>query len=102
MAMAVFTNVLSATEISIVADFIREEFSRATAHNTRHHTQENGWRNHERYKIAFPFATGMIALDTANDALTTEQQQAKHLLMNACISCHDRTNVNSEGAAWSN
>ncbi len=101
-AMAAFTNVLSATEISIVADFILEEFTRAKAHNTRYHTQENGWRDHERYKIAFPFATGMIALDTANDALTTEQQQGKHLFMNACISCHDRANVNSEGAAWSN
>ena len=99
-AMAAFTNVLSATEISVVADFILAEFTRAKAHNTRYHTEENGWRGHERYKIAFPFATGTIALDAASDTLSIEQSQGKRLFMNACISCHDRAKVNNEGAAW--
>ena len=99
-AMAAFTNVLSASETSTVTDFIIEEFTRAKAQNTYYHTQENGWRDHERYKIAFPFATGVIALDAAIGTLTAEQKQGKQLFMNACISCHDRAKVNVEGAVW--
>ena len=99
-AMAAFTSVLSTQEIGIVADFILAEFTHAKAQNTLYHTEENGWREHERYKIAFPFATGKIALDAASETLSIEQQQGKQLFMNACISCHDRAKVNNEGAAW--
>lgn len=99
-AMSAFTGVLTALEIGIVADFILAEFTYAKAQNTRYHTDANGWREHERYKLAFPFATGKIALDTAIDNLTNEQRQGKQLFMNACISCHDRGKVTTEGAAW--
>ena len=99
-AMSAFTNVLSTSEIGIVADFILAEFTHAKAQNTRYHTDANGWREHERYKLAFPFATGKIALDAASNTLTIEQQRGKRLFMNACISCHDRAKVNNEGAAW--
>ena len=99
-AMAAFNAVLSVTEISVVTDFILEEFTRAKSLNTRYHTEANGWRDHERFKAAFPFATGKIALDAASDTLSIEQSQGKQLFMNACISCHDRAKVNNEGDAW--
>jgi cytochrome c oxidase cbb3-type subunit 3 len=99
-AMKGFGGTLTPIEIAAVADFVVEEFARAKAHNTHYHTPANGWREHERYKSAFPFATGKIALDAGSDTLSAEEREGKKLFMNACISCHDRAKVNTEGAAW--
>ena len=98
--MKSFASVLSAREIEIVADFIREEFMIAKAINTRYHTTENGWPNHERYKVAYPFATGKLALDTPDAELSREELRGKHLFLKSCISCHDRARVNNEGEIW--
>lgn len=99
-AMKGFGGTLTPVEIAAVAHFVVEEFARAKAHNTHYHTPANGWREHERYKSAFPFATGKIALDAASDTLSVEQREGKKLFMSACISCHDRARVSIEGAAW--
>lgn len=99
-AMMGFSAVLSATDIEAVVDFVRVEFMLNKRANTKYHTVENGWPEHERYRIAFPFALNEIALDTPWEELTAEQQQGKHLFMSACVTCHDRARVQAEGEIW--
>lgn len=99
-AMKGFINTISETDIKAVVDFVRREFMADKKRNTRYHTLENGWPEHEKYKAAFPFALGDILLDTPWEQLTTEQQVGKRLFMNSCISCHDRAKVTDEGAIW--
>ncbi|MBF0603574.1 MAG: cytochrome c [Nitrospirae bacterium] len=99
-AMAGFGTILGKDEIAEVADFVRWEFMIRHASNTRYHTKANGWDNHERYAVAFPFATGALALDTPDDQLTVEQRQGKQLFFSACITCHDRGRVEKEGPIW--
>lgn len=63
-AMQGFESLLTATEIAAVVDFVRQEFILAKASNTRYHTAENGWPEHQRYAAAFAFATGSLMIDT--------------------------------------
>lgn len=100
-AMKGFSDTLASNEITAVADFIVEEFMQAKAINTKYHTEANGWPNHERYQIAFPFALGEIPLDVSIETLSEHQRNGLRLFMGTCISCHDRANVGSEGVAWS-
>jgi len=60
-----FSRLLNTQEIAAVVDFVRIEFIANQRINTRYHTLENGWPNHDRYIHAFPFATGSIPLDSA-------------------------------------
>jgi len=99
-AMQSFASVLSPAEIGIVADFVRAEFMLAKAANTRYHTKENGWPDHERHSAAFPFARGDIALDAPDDELSELLRAGKRLFMATCVSCHDRARVVSPGAVW--
>ena len=99
-AMQSFASVLSPAEIGSVADFVRAEFMVAKAANTRYHTPENGWPEHERYRAAFPFARGDVALDTPDDELPELLRAGKRLFMETCVSCHDRAHVASPGAVW--
>lgn len=99
-AMKSFANTLTTEEIGLVVDFIHDEFIIAKAINTRYHTRENGWPNHERYKVAYPFAIGEQALDTPDAELSIEELRGKHLFLKSCISCHDRARVNDEGEIW--
>jgi cytochrome c oxidase cbb3-type subunit III len=100
-AMASFANVLSQAEIQAVAAFVEREFVFLRKPNTRYHTAQNGWPDHERHAAAFPFARGEIALDTADDQLNASQLAGRRLFMSACISCHDRARVDDSGPAWS-
>jgi cytochrome c oxidase cbb3-type subunit III len=99
-AMRGFEGILKPAEIALVTDFVRREFMINKAPNTRYHTAENGWPNHERYAAAFPFATGKIMLDTPADKMTLEQRAGHRLFMSSCISCHDRAKVSEPGAPW--
>jgi len=99
-AMQSFASVLSPDEIDSVTDFVRAEFMVAKAVNTRYHTPENGWPDHERYRAAFPFARGDVALDTPDDDLPELLRAGKRLFMDTCVSCHDRARVASPGAVW--
>lgn len=99
-AMMSFSSVLQPNEIAAVTDFVRHEFMVAKAENTRYHTEANGWFNHERYAAAFPFATGMLALDTPWEQLTPQQADGKRLFMTSCVSCHDRAKENNEDIHW--
>lgn len=98
--MVSFTYYLSTTEIEEVVGFIRQEFMIEQRENTRYHTPENGWPDHERYRVAYPFATGELALDTPQQRLSQQQRQGLQLFLTTCVSCHDRGRVEDEGAVW--
>jgi cytochrome c oxidase cbb3-type subunit 3 len=99
-AMKAFGSILSPAEIIAVAGFVQREFIGARAENTRYHTAENGWPDHERHRAAFAFARGDLALDTPWEQLDDEQRRGKRLFLTACISCHDRARVDNAGAVW--
>lgn len=99
-AMRGFEGILQPAEMAAVTDFVRQEFMIAKAPNTRYHTAENGWPEHERYSAAFPFATGKITIDTPSEQLTPVQRAGRHLFMSTCVSCHDRAAVSEPGASW--
>ncbi len=99
-AMTGFSRLLDQQQIAAVVDFVRLEFMQNKRVNTRYHSVENGWPNHQRYALAFPFAVGEIALDTPWDKLTAQQVKGKQLFLGSCISCHDRARVNNEGDIW--
>ena len=99
-AMQGFGSILSAQDIRAVSDFVRTEFVTNKAQNTRYHTTQNGWGGHERYRSAFPFATGAIALDRNVAELSVDEQQGRAVFMRACISCHDRGRVTTPVATW--
>ena len=99
-AMKSFANTLSTEDIELVVDFVRQEFMQERKPNTRYHTAENGWPDHQRYSAAFPFALGEIPIDTPAEQLSAQQLQGKRLYMSACITCHDRAKVNREGVIW--
>lgn len=89
-AMTSFRGVLKPQEISQVAAFVISEFVEKKAPNTRYHTPENGWSDHERYRSAYPFALGEIPLTRPWQALTPEQASGKRLYLASCMTCHDR------------
>ncbi len=99
-AMPAFFRVLSTREIAAVVDFVRREFMQQQRRNTRYHTAANGWGGHERYRSAYPFATGVLALDTPWEALTADEVNGKRLFLTSCITCHDRARVADEGEIW--
>jgi cytochrome c oxidase cbb3-type subunit 3 len=100
-AMQSFSHILSKQEIEEVVDFVRKEFMRDKKLNTRYHTAENGWPDHQaRYGKAFPFALGDLAIDIPGDQLTEDQREGKRLFMNSCISCHDRGTVSKATSIW--
>ncbi len=99
-AMKSFKEMLTAEEIELVVDFVRAAFMSENRLNTRYHTAGNGWPDHERFRIAYPFANGEIALDTPLEALTPEQLRGRKLFMASCITCHDRAEVVDEGDVW--
>lgn len=89
-AMPSFRNTLTATEMAQVAAFVVDEFVLRKAPNTRYHTAENGWPDHQRYRTAFPFATGEIPMGRPWEELSEEQARGKRLFLNSCVTCHDR------------
>lgn len=100
-AMKSFTGVLSEAELVAVAAFVEAEFVQRKAPNTAYHTAANGWPDHQRFQIAFPFVRGELKLDAPAESLSPPQQQGRQLFLTSCISCHDRAHVNDEGPAWS-
>lgn len=99
-AMKPFSNVISEREMNVVADFVIEEFVKLKAANTKYHTRENGWPEHDRYRAAFPFATGEIPLSRPWEQLSPDQAAGKRLYLSSCISCHDRGAPEEDNVAW--
>lgn len=99
-AMKSFSEILSAREMEAVASFVIEEFVIHRARNTRYHTSENGWPDHDRYRIAYPFATGEIPLSQAWESLNETQSAGKRLYLSACVTCHDRGAGTPDDTTW--
>lgn len=99
-AMKSFSNILSEHEMLAVATFVVDEFVNRKADNTRYHTAENGWPNHERYSAAFPFAKGEIALSRPWESLNELESAGKRLYLSSCVSCHDRGTPTHDEIAW--
>ena len=99
-AMQSFAEVIPESEMLAVARFVREEFVVRKAINTRYHTPENGWPDHERYRIAYPFATGVIPLSRSWESLSPEEADGKRLYLNSCVSCHDRSARTTDDIVW--
>lgn len=100
-AMHGFSRLLDDREITAVVEFVRTEFMLEHRPNTRYHTIANGWPNHDRYRDAFPFASGSIPLDSPWQQLSPSQARGKQLYLSSCITCHDRAVVSDEGEIWS-
>lgn len=99
-AMKSFAKVIPPQDIEAVAAFVFDEFVIKKAPNTRYHTPENGWPDHERYRPAFPFALGEVALTVAAESLSPELQRGRDLYLNTCISCHDRGKAVADQITW--
>lgn len=99
-AMKSFATVIDEREMQAVAEFVVDEFVRRKARNTNYHTAENGWPGHERYRPAFPFATGEIPLSRPWEELTPEQARGKRLYLGSCVTCHDRGAPAEDDVAW--
>lgn len=99
-AMKPFHGVLSAQQIEAVVDYVRSAFMEGGDPNTRYHTEQNGWPEHDRFAVAFPFATGEIPLDAPPQALTAAQREGLRLYQGSCLSCHDRSRVTDATLRW--
>jgi cytochrome c oxidase cbb3-type subunit 3 len=99
-AMKTFRGILTPDQMALVAEFVVSEFIEKKRPNTRYHTPENGWRDHERYRKAFAFAKGEIPLSRPWESLTPEQAEGKRLYLSACVSCHDRGAADDDAVAW--
>jgi cytochrome c oxidase cbb3-type subunit III len=99
-AMKSFSGVISEAEIEAVSAFVHDEFVVRKATNTRYHTPENGWPNHERYRAAFPFALGEVALTVEWTSLTPDQQRGRTMFINSCMTCHDRGKPTADPVQW--
>ena len=99
-AMVSFSRVLSENDMNYVVRYIRQRLMSNIKPDFIYHTEVNGWPNHQRYRLAFPFASGKLALDTPWAQLNESQRKGKTLFMLSCVSCHDRAVVNDEGPIW--
>ncbi len=99
-AMKSFAGIIGEGDMAAVAAFIVDEFVRRQATNTRYHTADNGWPDHDRYRAAFPFATGEIPLSRTWESLSPEQAAGKRLYLSSCVSCHDRGAPGGDEVAW--
>jgi cytochrome c oxidase cbb3-type subunit III len=100
-AMKSFRGILSDAEQRAVAAFVVDEFVARNARNTAYHTADNGWADHDRFRAAFPFATGAVYLDADAESLTPELVEGRRLFMATCVTCHDHARIADEGPAWS-
>ena len=99
-AMQSFNRVITTTEMEQVAAFVVDEFVLRKAPNTRYHTPQNGWPDHERYRDAFPFATGEIPDSLPWELLTESQVRGKRLFMSSCMICHYRGERGADTVIW--
>ncbi len=99
-AMNGFSYLLNDQEIMAVVQYITTAFMENKQVNTHYHIDENGWGEHERYAVAFPFVRGEVLLDTPWNDLTDEQVEGRRLFMSGCVTCHDRAYVDNKEIKW--
>jgi cytochrome c oxidase cbb3-type subunit 3 len=97
--MASFEGILDAREMEAVAAFVVNEFVTARRPNTRYHTAENGWPDHERFRDAFRFVRDPAALALPPEQLDEADQRGRRLYLATCVSCHDAPHATGE-VAW--
>jgi len=90
-AMIAFGKTLSKNEIESVVSYVRDTFMSGSGQDYRYHTGQNGWPDHQRYRAAFPFVFGEIAVDDDETTLADYERAGKRLFLSACISCHEPT-----------
>lgn len=98
--MVGFEAVLGQDGIEAVVDYITDRFMAGDPPDERYHTPENGWPAHERYRSAYPFATGELPVDVPANELDSDQQAGLRLFMRACISCHSGRAATESGPVW--
>jgi cytochrome c oxidase cbb3-type subunit 3 len=98
--MKPFAQVIDANAQEAVSAFVFDEFVLRKARNTRYHTPENGWPDHEKHRLAFPFALGEVALSEPPELLSPELQRGRRLFMETCVSCHDRGKPTGDPVTW--
>jgi cytochrome c oxidase cbb3-type subunit III len=99
-AMQAFAGILSPDEIDAVVMFVTRAFIEGSLANVRYHIPENGWDDHERYRDAFPFALGELAIDTPGAELSEAGRRGKRLFMSTCITCHDHGRLRDDRTLW--
>jgi len=97
--MATFRGTLTPREMSLVARFVVEELATRRAANTRYHTAENGWPDHERFRDAFRFVRDPAALALPLEQLNDADRRGRRLYLATCVSCHDAPRETGE-VAW--
>ena len=98
--MVSFAAVLSPGEREAVVDYVRSSFMTGKPRDGRYHTAANGWPDHDRYRAAYPFATGEIPLDAPAAGLTQQQQRGRTMYFDACITCHDQPAAEDGEPVW--
>jgi cytochrome c oxidase cbb3-type subunit 3 len=98
-AMASFDGILDKGEMEAVAAFVIAEFVSARRPNTRYHTAENGWPDHERFRDAFRFVRDPASLALPLEQLNDADQRGRRLYLATCVSCHDAPRETGE-VAW--
>jgi len=98
-AMASFAGTLTAAEMRAVAHFVVAEFVEQRSLNTRYHTAENGWPDHDRFRSAFRFVREPAALALPEERLSAQDVDGRRLYLSACVSCHDAAAA-AEPAIW--
>lgn len=89
-AMKGFAGILEESEVQAVAAFVEKALIGCGSPNTRYHTVENGWPEHEaRNAPAFPFVNGTVPVDVAPDSLLPDQRNGLHIFMQSCVICHE-------------
>ncbi|MGY0195506.1 c-type cytochrome [Leptothrix sp. BB-4] len=99
-AMTAFTSRLDDEAMAVLADYVVREFVQRRARQSRYHSAENGWPDHDRHAAAFPFAEGRIGLDVPPETLGERERAGRALFLSACISCHDRSRQDDPGPVW--
>lgn len=99
-AMQPFAVILSPAEQLAVVEYVRRAFVLEGRPNTRYHSPENGWPEHERFRDSFPFATGEIPLETPAEQLTAAELEGRRHFLRACVSCHDPTETREQAVLW--
>ena len=99
-AMVNFDSVLTAAQIEMVVDYIRNELLGNPDSAEKYHSPENGWENHDQYRAAYPFVEGEIPLSTPLAELSEEQRKGRMLYEGACVSCHDQPHATGSRVTW--
>ena len=83
--MRAFKTILRPAEIEAVGAFVLSEFAHCRLENTRYHTPENGWPDHQqRYGAAYAYVS-------ESDPSAASSDEGLRLYQEACTTCHEKS-----------